>query len=94
MLAISENGMSNNQKYKADLEALVDLKEKMQLDLSFRCHDDQRDLDEKHKDLAKKVKGSIEKDYQRWYTESCAVIKQFVPDRLVEFEQLYKGDEL
>lgn len=41
---------------------------------------------------AKKTKAKFESQYQRWYTESCAVIRQLIPDRLLEFEQLYKGD--
>lgn len=84
--------MSNLDIYKTDLKSLVKLGEKMDLDLTFRHLKDQGELDEKHQDAAKKVKGSLEKEYQRWYTESCAVIKQILPDRLAEFEQLYKGD--
>lgn len=84
--------MSNLDKYKTDLESLVQLGEKMDLDLNFRHIKDQNELDDKLQDTAKKVKGSLEKEYQRWYTESCAVIKQVLPDRLAEFEQLYKGD--
>ena len=30
--------------------------------------------------------------YQSWYTEARLVIKQLSPDRLEEFDQLYKGD--
>lgn len=92
MLAIRKNGMSNLDKYKRDLESLVQLGEKMELDLTF-CHlKEQGELDEKHKDAAKKVKGSLEREYQRWFTESCAVIKQLLPDRLAEFDHLYRGD--
>ena len=29
--------------------------------------------------------------YQEWYTESCALIKQMLPNRLSEFEALYAG---
>ena len=63
----------------------------MTSDLALRHLGNQGELTEKQKSKAKKVKGSFEKDYQRWYTESCAVIKQLVPDRLIEFEELYKG---
>ena len=30
--------------------------------------------------------------YQRWYSEASVVIQQLIPNRLTEFEQLYKGD--
>jgi len=84
--------MSNLDRYKSDLENLIQLGEKMELDLTFRHLKKQGELDENHKETAKKVNGSIEKEYQRWFTESCAVIKQLLPDRLAEFEQLYKSD--
>ena len=35
---------------------------------------------------------SLLREYQNWYTESHIVIKQLLPDRLEEFERLYKGD--
>ena len=35
---------------------------------------------------------SLERNYQRWYTESSEAIKQLLPDRLPEFKQLYMGD--
>jgi hypothetical protein len=38
------------------------------------------------------LSGMFEREYQKWYTESSAVIKQLIPDRLKEFEQLYCGD--
>jgi hypothetical protein len=31
-------------------------------------------------------------DYQAWYTEAGSVIRQLIPDRLPEFQELYKGD--
>ena len=43
-------------------------------------------------ETTKKVKGSFEKNYQSWYTQACAVVKQLLPDRLPEFVQLYHGD--
>ena len=34
---------------------------------------------------------TIETNYQQWYTESYALLKQLLPDRLDEFKQLYMG---
>ena len=84
--------MSNIDKYKTDLESLSKLGEKMDLDLTFRHMKDQGELDKKLQNSAKKINGCLEKEYQSWYSESCAVIKQLLPDRLVEFEHLYKGE--
>lgn len=87
-----KNLMSNIDKYKTDLESLSKLGEKMDLDLTFRHMKDQGELDKKLQNSAKKINGCLEKEYQSWYSESCAVIKQLLPDRLVEFEHLYKGE--
>ena len=84
--------MSNLDKYKKDLEALVTLGEKMEMDITFRFLKEQGELKESHKEAVKKINGAFESEYQRWYTETCAVIKQLVPDRFLEFENLYKGD--
>ena len=84
--------MNNIEKYKDDLKTLVQLGQKMELDLTFRYLKNQGKLKDKDEEAAKKINGCFESDYQRWYTESCAVIKQLIPDRHVEFEQLYKGE--
>ena len=65
----------------------------MEQDLSVRHLGDQGKLEEDDEKAAKVIKGCFESDYQRWYTESCAVIKQLIPDRYAEFEHLYKGEE-
>ncbi|MGW1369090.1 hypothetical protein [Providencia hangzhouensis] len=35
---------------------------------------------------------SFNNEYQRWYTKSYRIISQIVPERLSEFESLYKSD--
>lgn len=49
-------------------------------------------LTSKEVELRKKVEGSFDQKYQQWYTEAHAVIFQIIPNRLPEFETLYKGD--
>ena len=49
-------------------------------------------LDEKRKAQYKKLEGTFEEEYQSWYTDAHAVIRQIIPDRLSEFQELYKGD--
>lgn len=46
--------------------------------------------DDKIKEFIRKFDGRLEKDYQQWYTEANTVIRQIVPERLDEFEALYK----
>jgi len=49
-------------------------------------------LDKSHSKAEKLVSGSFQSKYQRWYTEAFAIIRQLLPDRLAEFESLYKSD--
>jgi hypothetical protein len=84
--------MTNLSRYRSDLEKLVKLGEFLEGDLTLRHLGNEGELDDEQKKSAEKLKGSFEKFYQKWYTEALAVIRQLVPDRLVEFEQLYKGD--
>lgn len=83
---------TNISKYKADLEKLLALGRKMHADLAFRSSAESGkmpiDLLEKYE----KVKDSFEEEYQGWYTEAGSVIRQLIPDRLTEFQELYKGD--
>ena len=82
---------SNIQKYKTELEALLLLGEKIKLDIQLRNQARHKELEGDDKDAYASVKSSFERDYQRWYTEACSVIKQLLPDRLAEVEQLYMG---
>ncbi len=70
---------SNLTRYRADLEKLVALGDKMQNDLSGRVD-------------SSVIDATFENEYQRWYTEAYAVIRQLIPDRVSEFQELYKGD--
>jgi hypothetical protein len=79
-------------RYKKDLDALVKLGQKMQLDLTGR-HLIQRGKvnPEKRKEI-EALDGTFERNYQGWYTQAGALIRQLIPDRVVEFQELYKGD--
>lgn len=83
---------SNLEKYKSDLAALVKLGTEMELDLVFRHLAEKNELDDEQSKIAKKVEGTFEREYQRFYTEACAVIRQLIPGRLEEFEALYKSE--
>jgi hypothetical protein len=84
--------ITNISRYKADLEKVVKLGETMKGDLAFRHLKAEGKMTEEEQKVAKSLEGKFEEEYQRWYTESAAVIRQLLPDRLQEFESLYKGD--
>lgn len=84
--------VSNLNRYENDLSKLVDLGKLMDLDLQIRSTEREGKLDKQQAELKKKVDGIFESGYQRWYTESLTVIRQLLPDRLPEFETLYKGE--
>jgi hypothetical protein len=83
---------SNLDKYKVDLKVLIQLGERLDTDLTLRYFKDQGTLKKEDELQAEKLYGTFERDYQKWYGEAYAVIRQLMPDRLIEFEQLYKGD--
>lgn len=68
---------TNLDKYKKDLEDLIILGDALLEDLS------------KNKYKA----NSFFSNYQRWYSETCEVIKQLLPNRFAEFERLYSGEK-
>jgi hypothetical protein len=84
--------MTNLQQYRADLQKLLDLGSRMQTDLTLRHEGSSGPLPEEKKQTAKKLNGTFEAEYQRWYSESLAVVRQLLPARLGEFEALYRGD--
>jgi hypothetical protein len=83
---------TNLDKYRKDLGVLLALGEEMSTDLSLRSMNEKSALKKDHKEVAKKLEGSFERNYQRWYTESSAVVRQLIPDRIEEFQSLYRGD--
>src|SRR4051812_19149508 len=83
---------TNLDRFKDDLKKLIALGHEMNLDLTFRSMEEGNRLEAKYEETAKKIKGSFEKNYQRWHTDSYAVIKQILADRLNEFVDLYRPD--
>jgi hypothetical protein len=75
------------------LAALEALGDRMLNHLYLESSLEQGSLDKSVKALYEDLKGTFERDYQNWYTEASALVKQLVPDRLEEFEELYRGRE-
>jgi hypothetical protein len=81
------------ERYKEDLSKLIKLGTRMHLDLSIRAMEEGREkLSKPIQEAKHKVAGAFEKDYQKWYTEACVVIRQLLLQRLTEFETFYKAD--
>ena len=82
----------NLESYKAEIKKLEKQGANMLLDLSLRVPGQVARLDKKNREIAKQVEGKFEQEYQRWYTEASAVIRQLLPDRMEEFIGLYQAD--
>lgn len=86
--------MKNLEKYKDELKNLVATGSLMEKDLNFRIlsKEEKSKLSKETKEVLKKVDGLFENTYQEWYTESIAILRQLIPDRLNEFISLYQID--
>lgn len=90
------NSLPNLVRYKADLERLKLTGEvlifAMQLEYapsSFREQMNERNGPKKTKDLIDNLP-AFKPTYERWYSESCALLKQIMPDRLEDFQRHYQ----
>lgn len=84
--------MINLERYREGLQKLLDLGSRMKTDLTLRHEASSGTLTEEKKQATKKLHGTFEAEYQRWYSESLAVVRQLLTARLGEFEALYRGD--
>lgn len=84
-----------SSKYKElekEVESLKKQGEQLYLSMFKECGElDDESLKDFESKGIKFISVSIK--YQSWYTKSFRVIKQIIPERLNEFEKLYKGDE-
>jgi hypothetical protein len=84
--------ITNLERYKTDLENLISLGKKMSDDLDGRQLLEAGRVTSEKKKQIEEIRGTFEREYQRWYTEASVLIRQLLPDRLAEFQELYKGD--
>jgi len=81
---------TNLDKYREDLKHLLEIGEAMQADLEL----ERRNREGKKTEKDTHTPGTIFiSHYQKWYSEAYQVIKQLLPDRLDEFEKLYKPED-
>ena len=83
---------SNLDRYKEELTTLVATGDDMLSDLSLQVVKSNGKLTPNQEELRIKFEGTFDQKYQQWYTVAQAVISQIIPDRLLEFETLYRGD--
>lgn len=82
---------SNIEKYEEEIDKLY--KTGVQLQLGMLEELGKLDKNEQ-KEVLEIVKPiSFQQNYERWYSESLAAIKQILPDRLEDFKVLYKNDK-
>ena len=82
---------ANLEKFKKDLKALSKRGELLLLAMQYDCHPEavEKAYGKDFADL-KKVLPKFGTDYQSWYSESKALIKQLLPDRLADFTRHYE----
>jgi hypothetical protein len=87
--------ISNLEKYKTDLDALVKTGDMLSLSLQRYAYGDQFDnmvkkqLGDKATEYLKNVP-KFTSDYQAWYSEAKSLIRQLLPDRLADFVRHYE----
>ena len=86
---------STLERFKNDLESLLQRGYSLQMAMQRECRPEEFDkavktqLKTKAAEYLKKLP-EFKKDYQRWYTEAQAVIRQLIPDRLNDFVRHYE----
>ena len=87
--------MSNLERYKKELDALISKGNDLLLSMQRRCYPERVEtaVEEHHGKNAKKfLQGlpSFEDEYQSWYSQAQAVVKQVLPDRLSDLRSYYE----
>lgn len=87
--------MTNLDRYKKDLDALVKNGEQLEISIQVECHPEdfknllKKQFGDKAPDVIKSLP-NFTGEYQRWYSETKALIRQLLPDRLANFVQHYE----
>src|SRR5574341_1081037 len=86
---------TNLDKYKLDLTDLIRRGDLLHAAIQLECHPGETEKELKKilgKDYEKvrKTIPDFKREYQAWYSEAYATIKQLLPDRLPDFVKLYE----
>lgn len=85
----------NLERYKKDLESLIEMGAQLQNSLQYACFPDElrshaeKELGEKTASFLKGLP-DFDTEYQSWYSEAKALIRQLLPDRLADFVRHYE----
>jgi hypothetical protein len=86
---------TNLDRFKKDLAALLKQGVRLELAMQVECASEQftaalkKQLKDKADELLKDLP-SFREDYQRWYSESLALLRQILPDRVADFVRHYE----
>lgn len=82
---------TNLEKYKKDLETLISKGDVLVLVMQYECYpDEMKKAYGKEADVIVKKLPEFIEEYQIWYSESKALVKQLLPDRLADFIRHYE----
>lgn len=87
--------ISNLEHYKKDLDKLIAKGDKLHLAMQRDCFPEQfkrtakEQLGKKAEEVLKNLP-SFSEEYQSWYSEAKAIIKQLLPERLSDFVRYYE----
>jgi hypothetical protein len=85
---------TNLDRFRSDLEALIKRGDRLHLAIQAECFPEEfaRQTKELGDQVAEAVKElpSFGSDYQTWYSEAKAAVKQLLPDRLSDFVRHYE----
>ena len=87
--------ITNLDRYKADLDESINLGDKLSMSLQYRAYKSdfekavKKKFGEEADEFLKKLP-DFNTEYQRWYSESKALIRQLLSDRLADFVRHYE----
>ena len=88
--------MNNLEQYKGDLERLIAKGEKLEAAMDYECRPREfkealrEQLDEESIEALIRDLPSFRSEYQAWYSEAGALVRQLLPDRLGDFSSYYE----
>lgn len=81
---------NNLLRLKEDLKKLIKLGNYLLLSIcfEFKCLDAEMMIE-----VSKSKRADFKTEYEQWYSEAYQVVKQLLPDRLIDFNILYRNDK-
>ena len=85
---------TNLDRYKKELDELVSAGELLHIAMQWECYPEaiEKELQKQGKKASAfiKILPKVQTEYQSWYSEATAVIRQLLPDRLQDFIRHYE----